>query len=262
MENSKRAERIKQEDTALNHALLWFAAAVVLEFLLLLVNKYYVNFLSTKEAIALAQALGPVLKVISVVAVAASVFGGVWCWKRVKTTGTLPFLPMLVSVTVLVIGVGAALVVAFRGAAVELLYVLVPAGAVLALVYYLYQKEFFLSACAVGVGLLGLWLVRKNNGNHNLMVAVYVIAAAAVLLGAMLLLLRLQKGNGVLSVKEKQYRVLPKRSNFLMMILSVQFSLLTMIAGLLLGGTAAFYLLFVLMAWLFVLLVYYTVKLM
>ena len=33
-------------------------------------------------------------------------------------------------------------------------------------------------------------------------------------------------------------------------------------AGLLIGGTAAYYLIFVMVAWLFALLVYYTVKLM
>ena len=33
MENSNRADRKKQEDIALTRALIWFAAAMVLEFL-------------------------------------------------------------------------------------------------------------------------------------------------------------------------------------------------------------------------------------
>ena len=262
MENRKRADRKKQEDIALTRALIWFGAAMVLEFLLLLVNKYYVNFTADSSSIALALAMGTVLKVTAAAGLIGAVISGVYSWKRMNVAGTLPFMGIVITATLLAIGVSSALIVVFYRPAVQLLYLLVPAGAVLALVYYLYQKEFFFSACGVGVGMLGLWLVRKNIGSHDLLVSLYMAAGAVLLLAILLLVLKLKKGQGVLAVGEKKYEILPKQSNFMLIVLSCVVSLLALFAGLLLGGTVAFYLLFVLLGWLFVLLVYYTVKMM
>ena len=262
MENSKRAERKKQEDLALTRALIWFAAAMVVEFLLLLVNKFYINFTADTASIQLAIALKPVLKVTAVLGLLGAVLSGLWGWKQVKAAGALPFLCLVLTTVLLAVGFGSALIVVFYRAAVQLLCVLVPAGAVLALVYYLYQKEFFFSACSVGVGLLGLWLVRKGDGAHELVIMLYAVAGVLVLLTMILLALKLKKSGGVLTIKETQLAVLPKQSDNLSIILSCVASLLALLAGVLLGSTAAFYLMFVLVAWLFVLLVYYTVKMM
>lgn len=262
MENKKKADRSKQEDIALTRALIWFGAAMALEFLLLLVNKYYVNFTADSTSINLALALGTVVKVTTVLGLLGAAVCGFFGWKRIKADGTLPFLHLVLTATLLAVGVSSGLIVLFYRAAVELLYILVPAAAVLALVYYLYQKEFFFSACGVGVGLLGLWLVRKNNGTHDLLVALYAAAGAVILLAILLLALHLKKQQGVLTIRGKQFSVLPKQSSYLPVILSCIAGLAALAAGLLLGGTVAFYLLFVLLAWLFVLLVYYTVKMM
>ena len=262
MENKKNAARKKQEDIALTRALIWFGAAMVLEFLLLLVNKYYVNFTADSASIDLALAMGTVVKVTTVLGLAGAVVCGFFGWKKAKADKALPFLWLVLTVATLALGVGSGLIVLFYRAAVELLYILIPAAAVLALVYYLYQKEFFFSACSVGVGLLGLWLVRKNNGTHDLLVTLYTVAGAVLLLVILLLVLKLKKEHGVLTIKETPFTILPKQSNYLPMILSSIIGLAALAAGLLLGGTVAFYLLFALLAWLFVLLVYYTVKMM
>lgn len=262
MENKKNAARKKQEDIALTRALSWFGAAMALEFLLLLVNKYYVNFTADSASINLALAMGVVVKVTTVLGLIGGAVCGFFGWKRFKADGTLPFLWLVLAVSLLALGLCSGLIVLFYRAAVELLYILIPAAAVLALVYYLYQKEFFFSACGVGIGLLGLWLVRKNSGTHDLLVALYTVAGEVVLLAILLLLMKLKKEHGVLTVKETQFTILSKQSNYLPMFLSCTLGVLALVAGLLLGSTAAFYLLFVLLAWLFVLLVYYTVKMM
>lgn len=262
MENRKRADRKKQEDVALTRALVWFAAAMVLEFLVLLVNKYYVNFTADSASIRLAMAMGTVLKITAAAGLIGAVISGVRSWKRMKAEGELPFMGIVMTTSLLAVGVSSALIVVFYRPAVQLLYLLVPAGAVLALVYYLYQKEFFFSACGVGIGMLGLWLVRKNIGTHDLLVGLYIVVGAAILLAILLSALKLKKEHGVLDVGGKKYEILPKQSNFMLIVLSCGVSLLALLAGLLLGGAVAFYLLFVLLGWLFVLLVYYTVKMM
>lgn len=262
MENNKKADKKKQEDIALTRALIWFAAAMVVEFLLLLVNKYYINFTADSVSIRVALAMGTVLKVTTVLGLLAAVLFGLWSWKRAKKQGSLAFLHVVLTVVLLAVGISSGLIVVFYRAAVQLLYVVVPAGAVLALVYYLYQKEFFFSACGIGVGMLGLWLVRKNIGTHDVVVTLYTVLAVVMLAALILLIVKLKKGDGALVVKEQRFEILSKQSNFLLVILSCVLSIITLLAGLLLGGTVAFYLLFVLIAWLFVLLVYYTVKMM
>ena len=261
MDNKKVLQK-KQEDIALSRALLWFAAAMVLELLVLLVNKYYVSFTVDSVSIAIAAAISHVLKGTAALGLLGAVACGVWCRKCAQAAGDPPFLPVLLGASLLVVGVGSVLIIGFYAAAIQLLYVLIPSGAVLALVYYLYQKEFFLSALGVGVGLLGLWLVRKNTGAHDLIVTLYVIVAAVILLCMILLAAKLKKDQGVLTVKGKQYVLFAKQANLVPVILSCAISVLTMAVALPFGSVAAFYLLFVLVAWLFVLLVYYTVKMM
>ena len=41
MDKNQREERRRQEDIALNRGLLWVGAAILMELLLMLVNKYY-----------------------------------------------------------------------------------------------------------------------------------------------------------------------------------------------------------------------------
>ena len=45
MDKNQREERRRQEDIALNRGLLWVGAAILMELLLMLVNKYYINYL-------------------------------------------------------------------------------------------------------------------------------------------------------------------------------------------------------------------------
>ena len=71
-----------------------------------------------------------------------------------------------------------------------MLFWLVPAWAALALVYYLYQREFFLSALVSGVGVLGLWFVRHAGAS-----SFYTIGAVAVILVLAVMMLWL-KGHG------------------------------------------------------------------
>ena len=58
-------QRERQEDVVLNKVLWWIVGAVVLEFLLLLLNRFYSYY--TPDGIALAQALRTVFTVLGIV---------------------------------------------------------------------------------------------------------------------------------------------------------------------------------------------------
>ena len=242
--------------------MLWFAAAMVLEFLLLLVNKYYIGFTTVSASIALAQALHVVIRVAAVLGLVFGVAAAVWCRKASTKNDGLAFGALLLSVFGLALGVSGGLIAVFYAAAVDLLCVVVPALAVLVLVYYLYQKEFFLSCVCSGIGVLGLWLVRRGSARMDAVITLYAAAGMVVLAAVLVLACRLKKTGGVLTLKGKRLALLSKQGSYLPVFLSCVFGLLALAGCLVLGSAAAFYLLFGLLAWLLVLLVYYTVKLM
>lgn len=262
MEKQTKAAKHKQEDIALSRALIWFAAAMVLEFLLLLVNKYYVDFSADAGAIAIALTLEKVFKAF---AVAGTLAGVVCAFLYFKRTGekASPFLLLVAGAVLLFSGIGSVVILRFWSAGVRALSVIVPALAVLALIYYLYQKEFFLSALAVSVGMFALWMVRQNLAAHRVIFAVYAVLAAALLAAVVTVTVSAKKNGGSVSLPGRKIPLLSKKGDgYALILTSCALSLALGAAGAFLGATAAFYLLIALAAWAFVLLVYYTVKLM
>ena len=100
-----------------------------------------------------------------------------------------------------------------------MLFWLVPAWAALALVYYLYQREFFLSALVSGVGVLGLWFVRHAGAS-----SFYTIGAVAVILVLAVMMLWL-KGHGGSLFSGEAGQLLPEEAGYPLMLLSCVISL-------------------------------------
>lgn len=254
MDKKQREERRRQEDIALQRGLLWVAGAVILEALLVLVNRYYINYFLTDAEINMFVALGGVLSFLryaAPVAAAAALGCAAWQVKQRKRFGP----PLVLALALAAVSVCAHVIVKFQGPGVSMLFWLVVAWAVLALVYYIYQREFFLAACACGMSALGLWFVRY--GAAGRLESILLLAAIAAVTGVVLWL---KKNDGVLPVGKAQF--LPKKTSYTVPLVTCGASLAVLAGAMLLGGTAAYYLIFVMVAWLFALFVYYTVKLM
>ena len=251
MDYNEREARRRQEDRDLNRALIWVGAAIVLEFLLVLVNKYYINFRTTTESINLALAINAALQGLRWVSLAALAACLVWAFLRMNK-GEKAALPLALTAAS-----GALVILGFRDSGVRMLFWLVPAWAALALVYYLYQREFFLAALVSGLGVLGLWFVR-----HAGAVSPYTIAAVVAIVLVAGAMLWMKSHQGRLIVKEGIKRVLPPEAGYALMFASCVVSLAAIAAAVALGSAVSYYLLFAMVAWLFALLVYYTVKMM
>lgn len=253
MDKKQREARQKQEDIALTRALLWIVAAVVLEGLLVLVNRFYINYYTSEINIMLG--LHTALKVVRIAGLALTVLALVWAvWSVCKTQKAT--LPLIVTIVSGALTICAHIALRYRAAGVSMLFWLVIAWAVLALIYYIYQKEFFLAATVTGLSVLGLWFVRYGGGvslELALVLVGMVLAAAAVLL--------LKKHDGALPLKTP-VRFLPKDAVYSVVLISCAAALVAVLAAIALGTTVAYYLIFVMLAWIFALFVYYTVKLM
>ena len=260
MDKNQREERRRQEDIALNRGLIWVGAAIVLELLLLLVNKYYIQFYTTQESIYLATIIGNVLKGVRIISLIGVVLCAVWIWLNVKKrTKLAPPVIMLIGCTALLFCTHVTL--SFNDSGVQMLFILVPAWAALALAYYLYQREFFLSAAFTGMGVVALWLIRHQSG-HQLTLYVFLVLMALVLVLGAVLISQVRKAQGAWKLSERTIQVFPKDANYALMLVTAVANVAALILGLVLGGTIAYYLIYVLVAWLFGLLVYYTVKMM
>lgn len=256
--DKRKKEKKAQEDQALNRVLMWFGGAVLLEFLVLLLNRFYVNF--DASGIELAYGLARFLKVMVWVGFACAGASLLWAllwWRKGKKT----FWPAALTVIWLALGICALVAALWRAVGVQFLYVIVPVVAVLALIYYLYQREFFMVGVLGALGLFALWSYRKLVTSQP--GAVYVIFAviAALTLVAAALLFILQRGKGCLP-GGKGLRVLSAKANYALLYLGCLVNAVSLICALVLGLGAAYILLFVVVAWLFAVAIYYTVRLM
>ena len=255
MDRKQREERRRQEDIALQRGLLWVAGAIVLEALLVLVNRYYINYRTVEAEVNIALALSSTLRFLRIAAPIASLLALAWAgWslKQKKKFG----LPLILAFALAAIAICAHVVFKFQGPGISMLFWLVVAWAVLALVYYIYQREFFLAASACGMSVLSLWFVRY--GAVGRLEAILLLIAIALVTGGVVWL---KKTDGLWPGTDP-IRFLAQKTNYTVPVVTCAASLAAVIAAMVLGSTAAFYLIFVMVAWLFALFVYFTVKLM
>ena len=245
MDKKQREARRQQEDIALQRGLLWVVGAVVLEALLVLLNRFYFHAdLETEVNIYLG--LHEVLRVMLALVWTA------WQLKQGKKFG----LPLIVTIALAAVAVCVHVTLKYGTNGMSMLYWLVIAWAVLALVFYIYQREFFLGASACGMSVLALWFVRYGAAGRP--ETLLVLAAIVVVgLGA----LWLKKNDGVLSEK-MNLQFLPKKTSYAVLLVTCLASLAAVVVAMVAGDMVAYYLMFVMVAWLFALFVYYTVKMM
>ena len=258
----KRAARSHKEDAILNRVLIWFGAAVVAELVLLLLNRYYVNITTAPGEIEFAGALLKAWPVIIGVTAVGAVLCLLWTIFRAKSGKSVGLSGAFFGIffTALVISV---ITYRFYGAGVQFLCGAVPAAAVLALVYYLYQHEFFTVTVLSALGLVGLWIFRRGaGGGYQSLVYAYAVVLAVILVAAVLLCRALSKQDGALTLGGRKIQVFQHNASYGMIYLTCAIVAVAVAAALALGTAAAYYLIFALVGWLFVMAVYYTVKLM
>lgn len=256
MDKKQKEVQRRQEDAALNRALVWVGAAIVLELLLLLVNKYYVNVSMTEASANLAIAIRTGLKAVRIISLAGFAACGVWTWLSGKKQNK-SMVPAVCLMGCAALCFCAHIALVYGGSGLRMLFLLVPAWAALALVYYLYQREFFICAAVAGMAVVALWLIRYR-GMSALTLYLYLAVMAVVLAVCVMFVLKARKVQG----DEAEKQLLPEETNYAVIFTAIVVSVAVVALGLVLGSTLAYYLVYGLVACLFGLLVYYTVKMM
>lgn len=147
---------------------------------------------------------------------------------------------------------------------IHALTILVPAVAVLAVIYYLFQRDFFCISVISACGILCLQLYRKMFYTQRSMLYAGYVLAFLLLAAAVVVFVLLKKEKLQLPAKlDKAIRILiPREANFPLLYVTCALVAILLALTLIMGGTIAYYLMFVLVGWLFIMAVYYVVKLM
>lgn len=256
MDKREKAERAKQEDAILNRVLMWIVGSVLLEALLLLLNRFYVN--STVAEIELKATLYHAFGILVILFPVCFVGALVW-WISSYKKGKQSVLPRVVSTILAILSICTAVMRFYPQTGVQYLYVGVPCMAVLALVYYLYQREFFVVMLMNAAGMLGLWLLNRRIG-HGSVVYTYLVIEGIFLAGVAIVAHMLQRNDGVLVIGGKNVSLLPKSANYTMLYVTCLVVALLQVVGLVLGSMMILY--GILVVWMLAMAVYYTVRLM
>ena len=121
MDKKQREERRRQEDIALQRGLLWVAGAVVLEALLVLVNRFYINFRLTDAGINIYVGLGQWLPILRNVTLAAAVLVLLWAVWRLRKGEKFGW-PLIGSIALGAVAVCAHVAVKFQESGVSMLF--------------------------------------------------------------------------------------------------------------------------------------------
>lgn len=255
MNKNQREEQSRQEDQALVRGMLWVAGAIVLEGLLFLLNRYAFDYNTSLESVLLAEKLRVVLKALRAVGLAAFVVGAVSAVMQMKKKANALYVGVI-SLVGLIVALCGHVCAVYHDGGVRMLYLLIPVLGGLALCYYIYPRDFFLCALPGVVGALGLWFVR-NGG-----VGPEVIATVLVCIAALIAVLKLKKNDGELNLAGQSCRFVEEKANYTVPMVSAVAAMAAQVLAVVAGASVAYYLIFAMGAWLFALLVYYTVKML
>ena len=129
-----KAAKERQEEAALNRVLCWIAGGAVLEFLLLLLNRYYSHY--TVAQIELRVALGSAVKILAVAALACAAAGAFW-WNNTRKNQKRGTLPGILTLFLAGVSISCFATWLFDTAGLRLMYLGVPCVIVLVMIYYL-----------------------------------------------------------------------------------------------------------------------------
>ncbi len=259
-EKDLRASRDREEAEVLRRVLFWLGAAVLLETLVLLGNRFYFNYLMSE--FSLVEKLNGAMKVLQFAGFAVALVFVIWALMGRRTNQHAGIARIISATFFAAISVCAILFLHVGSSSVSVLLVAIPSLGGLIMIYYLYQREFFLLATASGLGILGLWIFRTGHVNYTVFYYVYAAVLLCLLAGLSAFAVNLQKKDGVMEWHGKSIALLKPGAHYKTIWITAGVVAAFLVLAPLLGVTFAYYAFLALIVWIFVMAVYFTSRLM
>lgn len=252
-------EKRLEEDKAMAKMLIWLLGIAIAEVYLLVVNRYLFNF-RTDEVDILefflykSDAISYLFAILAVVLF----FAAYRTYQKDQYAGEKLVGP---ATTCFIIFVTSALYMRIGSSAMTLCLVAVPVFGAWIMVYYLYQRDFFLVVTTSLAGMTGLWCLYKLSASHTSLFYAVVALAIVVVLAVTLLAKKLEGEKGKMQLFGKKRQLLPLDAKYAMIYTSAALVLVTLVLGFIMQSLA-YYGFMALIVWIFVTAVYYTSKLL
>lgn len=256
-EKEKRQQRAKAEDAAFNKMLCWVVFAVIAEAVVLLVKRYYIDVPATDFGLAAAVGLGWFFAVYTWLGLVLTAAGIAWCVSLARNKKSLRG-PLIGTVVVGFLWILTLAARFLKDGGIAVMTVVPVAVALLSLIYFLYQRAFFANAIVAGCGLIALWVMRRYHYLHPTAITVGFVIGWLLLAAAVIVSVKVKNSDGKLG----KYRLVGDKKCYPVFWVTCAVVLLVSVLALVLGTGVAYYLFYVLIAWVFCLAVYFTVKLM
>ena len=189
-----------------------------------------------------------------------------WCAKRAGKDQTYRLLRVRnIAVFSLIIFLSVLFILTYNPfSAIKALYIILPTLSVLYLVYYTYQFEFFVITVECAGAALLMWVLGKAvRNNYYSVYAIAILAVMLVLCAALAAAVYwVGKNGGKIKFGEKGIRLFPKKANLKPLYLTDGVIAALFLVVFFIGAPVATYGLFAVLGYLFIMAVYYTVKLM
>ena len=250
--NAKRVARAEKNNRNMNRALELLTAGFLAEFYLLLVNNYFVRG-TVNQLVTMSYVLEVILYV-GLALVAAGIVLLVVGRKKNKDFGNL-------SKWLLIAGVfftlSSELMLKVYPQGTTAMCIFVPVVMILGVIFLMYQREFSVQTAALALSILAMVLMGRGGGNWSPVVKGYSICAAVAVVVLLVIAYKAQRSDGCVG----SVRIFPSGAGYKTLYLVLTVCLAAIIAALFVGSIA-YYGVWVLSVLLFILAVYYTVKML
>lgn len=246
--SQKRAERQRQDNQALQNVLNVFLVGLVAEIYLLLVYRNYI--MGSVDSVLAWHSVLKASVFVGLAVLVLGVAGLIWKRKCPTCRKVLPY----VALAGLFLTVSGAVISTFFDAGVTLMCILVPVVTVLGLIYYLFQRECFVTTVALAAAMFTVWVCSKTSGTVVVAGAAAVIVLLAVLAAGTFMA---QKNGGSV----KGLRIFSAECSYPILYASFAIAVVAIVAALAMSSVT-YYLMWGLGVLLFVEMVFYTTKLM
>ena len=250
--NVKRAARVEKNNRNMNRALELLTAGFLAEFYLLLVNNYFVRG-TINQLVTMSYVL-EVLMYVGLALVAAGIAMLIVGKKKNKDFSKLNKWLLIAGVF---FTLSSELMLKVYPQGTTAMCIFVPVVMILGVIFLMYQREFSVQTAALAMTILAMVLLSRGSGNWAMVVKGYSVCAALVIAVMLLIAFKAQRGDGCIG----SVRIFTSGAGYKMLYLVLVVCLAAIIAALFVGSIA-YYGVWALSVLLFILAVYYTVKML
>ena len=140
---------------------------------------FNINYSLSESGAQIFLTLNEVMKVLHIAVPVAALLALLWTAWQLKE-GKKFGLPLIMTIALAAVSVCIHVAVKYRADGISMLYWLVIAWAVLAMVFYIYQREFFVCAVLSAMGLLGVYVIPRAGISAVAAYGYAAVCAAAV----------------------------------------------------------------------------------